>query len=124
MYLRALPCYFRWCIWIKAAPGRQQCGNCYILDKPDCFTFDILQMDSMEIYLVEYPSIFFLYLSVYELFALKHTHLFLKTGGFMEFPPYWTALLVTAIFWGMQSLVYLLCKIVQSVWRRKPFSSK
>lgn len=74
--------------------------------------------------LLNIPLYFLLYLSVYELFALKHTHLFLKTGGFMEFPPYWTALLVTAIFWGMQSLVYLLCKMVQSVWRRKPFSSK
>lgn len=74
--------------------------------------------------LLNIPLYFLLYFPIYEMFGLKHTHFFLQTGGFIELPTYWGALLVAAIFWGVQSLVYMLCKIVLYVWHRKSLSSK
>jgi hypothetical protein len=60
---------------------------------------------------LELSLYFLLYFPVYELCGLKHTHLFLQTGGFISFPVWFGAALVAAYFWGIQSLVYLICHI-------------
>ena len=61
--------------------------------------------------LLNIPLYFLLYFPIYELCGLKHTHLFLQTGGFISFPVWFGAALVIACFWGIQSLVYLICHI-------------
>ena len=61
--------------------------------------------------LLNIPLYFLLYFPIYELCGLKHTHLFLQTGEFISFPVWFGAILVTACFWGIQSLVYLICHI-------------
>lgn len=50
--------------------------------------------------LLNIPLYFLLYFPIYELCGLKHTHLFLQTGGFISFPVWFGAILVTAYFWG------------------------
>lgn len=50
--------------------------------------------------LLNIPLYFLLYFPVYELCGLKHTHLFLQTGGFISFPVWFGAILVTACFLG------------------------
>ena len=62
--------------------------------------------------LLNIPLYFLLYFPIYELCGLKHTHLFLQTSGFISFPVWFGAILVTACFWGIQSLVYLICHVV------------
>ena len=52
--------------------------------------------------LLNIPLYFLLYFPVYELCGLKHTHLFLQTGGFISFPVWFGAALVAAYFWGIQ----------------------
>ena len=61
--------------------------------------------------LLNIPLYFLLYFPAYELCGLKHTHLFLQTGGFISFPVWFGAALVAACFGGIQSLVYLVCHI-------------
>ena len=61
--------------------------------------------------LLNIPLYFLLYFPIYELCGLKHTHLFLQTGEFISFPVWFGVILVTACFWGIQSLVYLICHI-------------
>ena len=54
--------------------------------------------------LLNIPLYFLLYFPAYELCGLKHTHLFLQTGGFISFPVWFGAILVTACFWGYKAL--------------------
>ena len=51
--------------------------------------------------LLNIPLYFLLYFPIYELCGLKHTHLFLQTGGFISFPVWFGAALVAACFWGI-----------------------
>lgn len=67
--------------------------------------------------LLNIPLYFLLYFPVYELCGLKHTHLLLKAGGFIEFGPLWGAMLVVALFWGVQSFVYFVCNVVLHFWK-------
>lgn len=62
--------------------------------------------------LLNFPLYFLLYFPVYAMFGLKHTHYFLGTGGFIDFPTCWGALLVAVWFWGVQSLAYLICNLL------------
>ena len=71
--------------------------------------------------LLNIPLYFLLYFPVYELCGLKHTHLFLQTGEFISFPVWLGALLVTACFWGIQSLVYLMCNTVFRLLKKQQF---
>jgi len=68
--------------------------------------------------LLNIPLYFLLYFPVYEICGLKHTHSLLEAGGFFSFGPLWGAGLVTAVFWGVQSLVYLACNGVSLVWKK------
>ena len=45
--------------------------------------------------LLNIPLYFLLYFPAYELCGLKHTHLFLQTSGFISFPVWFGAILVT-----------------------------
>lgn len=61
---------------------------------------------------------FLLYFPVCKAFGFQHKHYFLETGGFLSFPTYWGAILVAVVFWGIQSLVFLICKIIYWVLRK------
>jgi len=61
---------------------------------------------------------FLLYLPTYEVFGLKHTHFFLETGGFIAFPSYWGGILVAVIFWGIQSIMFLIINSVSYAMRK------
>ena len=58
---------------------------------------------------------FFLYFPLYKICGLKLTHAFLQSGGFLEFPPYWNAIFVAVLFWGVQSIVLLLCNGIHRI---------
>lgn len=61
---------------------------------------------------------FLLYFPAYEVFGLKHTHFFLETGGFITFPSYWNAILVAVIFWGIQSIMFLIINSISYAIRK------
>ena len=61
---------------------------------------------------------FILYFPLYEICGLKLTHAFLQRGGFLEFPPYWSAILVAILFWGAQSIVLLICHVIHRIRKR------
>ena len=68
--------------------------------------------------LLNLPLYFLLYFPVYNMFGLKLTHSFLKGGGFFAFPSYVGAILVAVVFWGIQSLVFLVINIVSFAIRK------
>ena len=61
---------------------------------------------------------FLLYFPVYDMFGLKLTHSFLERGGFFAFPSYMGAILVAVVFWGIQSIVFLVINIICYVVRK------
>lgn len=61
---------------------------------------------------------FVLYFPLYEICGLKLTHAFLQRGGFLEFPPLWSAILVAVLFWGAQSIVLLICHVIHRIRKR------
>jgi len=61
---------------------------------------------------------FLLYFPTYEVFGLKHTHFFLETGGFITFPSYWGGILVAVIFWGIQSIMFLIINSISYAIRK------
>lgn len=61
---------------------------------------------------------FLLYFPVYDMFGLKLTHSFLERGGFFAFPSYKGAILVAVVFWGIQSIVFLVINIICYVVRK------
>lgn len=62
--------------------------------------------------LLNLPLYFLLYFPVCSVFGLKQEHLFLESGGFLSFPASWGAIVVSFLFWGLQSLVYLIANII------------
>lgn len=65
------------------------------------------------------PLYFLLYFPIYDMFGLKLTHSFLERGGFFAFPSYMGAILVAVVFWGIQSIVFLVINIICYVVRKK-----
>ena len=55
---------------------------------------------------------FVLYFPVHKLYSNSLTSMFLDTGGFIAFPTWWYAALVSSAFWGIQSVVYLITNAV------------
>lgn len=68
--------------------------------------------------LLNLPLYFLLYFPVYDMFGLKLTHSFLERGGFFAFPSYMGAILVAVVFWGIQSIVFLVVNIICYVVRK------
>ena len=62
--------------------------------------------------LLNLPLYFLLYFPIYDVFGLKHEHLFLDSGGFLPLPTFWGAIMVAVVFWSLQSLVYLIVNII------------
>ncbi len=70
--------------------------------------------------LLNIPLYFLLFFPVWKMCGLQVAHhLLLQSGGFIEFPAFWNALLVTALFWGVQSLVYLVLYVVSFILRKR-----
>lgn len=65
------------------------------------------------------PLYFLLYFRIYDMFGLKLTHSFLERCGFFAFPSYMGAILVAVVFWGIQSIVFLVINIICYVVRKK-----
>lgn len=65
--------------------------------------------------LINLPLYFLLYFPVDLLFGTSIYHCFLSSGGFIEFPPSFHALLTAPILWGLQSVVYLILWLVGKV---------
>ena len=70
--------------------------------------------------LLNLPLYFLLYFPIYDVFLLKHEHLFLDSGGFLPFPTFWGAITTAVVFWSLQSLVYLIVNLIfYAIKRRK-----
>ena len=62
---------------------------------------------------------FVLYFPVHELYSNNLTSMFLDTGGFIAFPVWWYAALVSVVFWGTQSIVYLITNVISYIIRKR-----
>ncbi len=97
---------------LSAPPARSQMGHVIfwvgLIGLPLLFC----RLVSWRYTLLNIPLYFLLYFPAYEICGLKHTHFLLQRGGFINFGPVWGAGLVAALFWGVQSLVYLACNVV------------
>ena len=70
--------------------------------------------------LLNLPLYFLLYFPIYDVFGLKHEHLFLDSGGFLPLATFWGAIMAAVVFWSLQSLVYLIVNIIfYAIKRRK-----
>ena len=70
--------------------------------------------------LLNLPLYFLLYFPIYDVFGLKHEHLFLDSGGFLPLSTFWGAIMAAVVFWSLQSLVYLIVNIIfYAIKRRK-----
>jgi len=68
--------------------------------------------------LINLALYFLLYFPVSAFFGGHHDHTFLEDlGGFIAFPAYFNAGLMTAIFWGVQSAVYAVGNVVSMIYK-------
>lgn len=62
--------------------------------------------------LMNLPLYYLLYFPIYEAFGLRHEHLFLQSGGFLELPVSFGAISAAVVIWVLQCFVYLIIHIV------------
>lgn len=67
--------------------------------------------------LLNLPLYFLLYFPVYDFFGVRHYHKFLESGGFIGSPPL-NAALVAVSFWGIQSIVLLICGLISCLVKK------
>ena len=68
---------------------------------------------------VDLPLYFLLYFPIDLAFGPAHTHTVLSGHGFIAFPAALRAALTAAVFWGVQSLVYLAANAAARLLRRR-----
>lgn len=96
---------------LSAPPARSQMGHPIFLVSLISLPLLFHKVVPWKYTLLNIPLFFLLYFPVYELCGTKLTHSLLETNGFLESGPLLGAILVTALFWGVQSLVYFVCNV-------------